>query len=65
MVGRTYGELVQALVGRKRLLPLGLYRLKAENPAWRLSYVAVGVHPSEVLQEGDAVFVLRPRGRGV
>ena len=40
MAGRTYGELFASLALTRKLLPLGLYRRKSENPAWRLHYVS-------------------------
>lgn len=49
LVGRTYAELVTALLlnpePAERRLPLGLLRRKSENRAWRLPYVAI--HPGK------------------
>ena len=38
--GKTYGELFATLTLARKLLPLGLYRRKSENSAWRLYYVS-------------------------
>ncbi len=62
MVGRTYGELVQRLTLHRKLVPLGLYRRKSENSAWRLQYVATNPPWHERLEISDRVFVLRERG---
>lgn len=62
MVGRTYGELVQRLTLHRKLVPLGLYRRKSENGAWRLKYVATNPPWHERLEVSDQVFVLRERG---
>lgn len=40
MAGRTYGELFASMTLTRKLLPLGLYRRKSENAAWRLYYVS-------------------------
>lgn len=40
MAGRTYGELFANMTLTRKLLPLGLYRRKSENAAWRLFYVS-------------------------
>ena len=62
MAGRTYGELVQRLTLHRKLVPLGLYRRKSENAAWRLQYVATNPPWHERLEISDRVFVLRERG---
>ncbi|KAL3142086.1 hypothetical protein ABBQ32_004709 [Trebouxia sp. C0010 RCD-2024] len=62
MIGHTYGELVQRLTLHRRLVPLGLYRRKSENAAWRLQYVYTNPTWSERLEVSDRVFVLRERG---
>lgn len=41
MAGKTYGELFANLTLTRKLLPLGLYRRKSENSAWRLYYVGL------------------------
>lgn len=64
MAGRTYGELVTRLTLGRQLIPMGLYRRKAENPSWRLHYVVTNPPPDEVLQASDRVFVLRERSSG-
>ena len=62
MVGITYGEMVQRLTLHRKLVPLGLYRRKSENSAWRLQYVATNPPWHERLEISDRVFVLRERG---
>lgn len=62
MIGHTYGELVQRLTLQRKLVPLGLYRRKSENAAWRLQYVYTNPTWSERLEVSDRVFVLRERG---
>ena len=62
MVGRTYGELFAQLALQQRLIPLGLYRRKSENPAWRLNYTVTNPPWHERLEPADKVFVLRERG---
>ena len=62
LVGRTYGDLVSHLALRQRVVPLGLYRKKAENATWKLPYVHTNPPPGTVLREDDRVFVLRERG---
>lgn len=62
MVGRTYGELFARLALQQRLIPLGLFRRKIENPVWRLSYVVTNPPWHERLEENDKVYVLRERG---
>lgn len=57
----TYGELFAFLVVEGAMVPLGLYRRKSENPAWRLPYVATNPLPDTPLRPGDRVFVLRER----
>ena len=63
-VGQPYGELVAHLALRKRLVVLGLYRQKVENPAWRLPFVHTNPPREAVLRESDRVYVLRDRGLG-
>ena len=62
LVGATYGSLFAHFAGRRRLVPLGLYRRKSENATWRLSYVVTNPPPGTRLERGDRVFVLRERG---
>ena len=62
LVGATYGQLFARFAGRRRLVPLGLYRRKSENATWRLSYVVTNPPPGTRLERGDRVFVLRERG---
>lgn len=62
LVGRQYGELLAHLVLVRQLVPLGLYRKKPENPAWRLSYVHTNPQSTERVLASDRVFVLRTRG---
>ncbi len=62
LAGRTYGELVAHLALELQLVPLGLYRKKPENPAWRLSYVQTNPPAGERVLASDRVFVLRSRG---
>lgn len=62
LVGATYGSLFARFAGRRRLVPLGLYRRKSENATWRLSYVVTNPPPGTRLERGDRVFVLRERG---
>ena len=61
LVGRTYGDLVAHLVLQRQLVPLGLYRKKPENPAWRLSYVQTNPPAGERVLASDRAFVLRTR----
>ena len=61
LVGRTYGDLVAHLVLQRQLVPLGLYRKKPENPAWRLSYVQTNPPACERVLASDRAFVLRTR----
>ncbi|EIE18822.1 hypothetical protein COCSUDRAFT_59753 [Coccomyxa subellipsoidea C-169] len=62
MVGRTYGEMFERLALQQRLIPLGLYRRKSENPVWRLSYTVTNPPWHERLEANDKVYVLRERG---
>lgn len=41
------------------VLPLGLLRPKPENPAWRLTYVAMSPAWADVMRKEDRVFVIR------
>ncbi|GLI58482.1 hypothetical protein VaNZ11_000187 [Volvox africanus] len=59
LAGRPYRELFDALVSHGSV-PLGLYRSKSENPAWRLHYVSTNPAWEEVVSSDDKVFVLRP-----
>ena len=43
-----------------QVIPLGLFRPKAENPFWRLNYVAANPAWSDVVDVADRVFVLIP-----
>ncbi|PRW44899.1 Potassium channel subfamily T member 2 isoform A [Chlorella sorokiniana] len=61
LAGRPYGEFVAHLMLSQRLLALGLYRRKSENPGTRLSYVVCNPQWHEALEATDRVFVLRPR----
>ena len=61
LVGRTYGDLVAHLVLQRQLVPLGLFRKKPENPAWRLSYVQTNPPAGERVLASDRAFVLRTR----
>lgn len=58
-VGRTYAELFQHMTLRKCMIPLGLYRRKVENPAWRLQYVVTNPPGDELLLPGDKVYIIR------
>lgn len=60
-VGRTYLELFRHLSRDCGLVPLGLYRMKGENAAWRMAYVATNPGWADELQATDQVFVLRRR----
>ena len=62
MVGRSYGELVTRLTLHRNLVPLGLYRRKSENAAWRLRFVVTNPPAQERLEPEDQIFVLRERG---
>ena len=64
LAGRPYGECFMHLALSQRLLCLGLYRRKSENPGTRLSYVVCSPQWHEVLEPTDRVFVLRPREVG-
>eukprot|EP00192_Tetraselmis_astigmatica_P006581 CAMPEP_0117686318 /NCGR_PEP_ID=MMETSP0804-20121206/22361_1 /TAXON_ID=1074897 /ORGANISM="Tetraselmis astigmatica, Strain CCMP880" /LENGTH=754 /DNA_ID=CAMNT_0005497953 /DNA_START=92 /DNA_END=2358 /DNA_ORIENTATION=+ len=57
--GRTYGELFAFLVLNRKMVPLGLYRQKAENPVWRLPFVSTNPPPNAILRTTDKVFVLK------
>ena len=59
-VGTTYGLFMNYLLGRRQLLPIGLYRKKRENPAWRLNYVVTNPSSQEIIAESDQVYVLTP-----
>ncbi|EFJ43388.1 hypothetical protein VOLCADRAFT_106827 [Volvox carteri f. nagariensis] len=59
LAGRPYRELFEAVVARGSV-PLGLYRSKPENPAWRLHYVSTNPAWEDVVSRDDQVFVLRP-----
>jgi hypothetical protein len=61
LAGRPYRELFDHVVLAHGSVPLGLYRGKAENPAWRLHYVST--HPAweDLVGSDDKVFVLRAR----
>lgn len=54
MAGKTYGELFASMTLTRKLLPLGLYRRKSENPAWRLFYVRSFFLPSWTLEDACA-----------
>ena len=60
--GRPYGELASHLILARRLVPLGLFRRKSENPAWRLHYVVTNPPWGEPLEPHDRIYVLRERG---
>ncbi|KAK9808990.1 hypothetical protein WJX72_007481 [[Myrmecia] bisecta] len=62
LANRTYGELFLQLSLQRKLIPLGLYRRKSENPAWRLHYVVTNPSWHERLEPYDRIFVLRERG---
>ena len=47
-----------------QVLPLGLFRPKAENPFWRLNYVSTHPAWADIVEAGDRVFVLRPAEGG-
>ncbi|KAL4448241.1 hypothetical protein ABPG75_005460 [Micractinium tetrahymenae] len=64
LAGRPYGELFMHLALSQRLVCLGLYRRKSENPGTRLSYVVASPQWGLVLEATDRVFVLRPREVG-
>ncbi|GIM15032.1 hypothetical protein Vretimale_17907, partial [Volvox reticuliferus] len=59
LAGRPYRELFDTLVSHGSV-PLGLYRSKSENPAWRLHYVSTNPAWEEIVSSDDKVFVLRP-----
>jgi predicted RNA methylase len=61
LVGRAYGELFMHLALSRKLVCMGLYRRKSENPGTRLSYVVCNPPWGEALEATDRVFVLRPR----
>ena len=50
------------LILARRLVPLGLFRRKSENPAWRLHYVVTNPPWGEPLEPHDRIYVLRERG---
>eukprot|EP00210_Caulerpa_lentillifera_P002585 g2479.t1 len=58
-VGRSYFELFQYLTLRRCMIPLGLYRRKVENPAWRLHYVMTNPPGDELVLSTDRVYVIR------
>ena len=62
LVGSTYGALWTKLALQRRIIPLGLFRRKSENPAWRLRYVVTNPPWHERLEAHDQVFILRERG---
>jgi hypothetical protein len=62
LVGGSYGQLAGYMLLELGLVPLGLYRHKRENPAWRLPYVACNPPAEEVVAASDRVFVLRVCG---
>ena len=62
LVGSTYGALWAKLALGRRLIPLGLFRRKSENPAWRLRFVMTNPPFRERLEPYDRVFVLRECG---
>ena len=62
MVGASYGALWTKLALGRRVIPLGLFRRKSENPAWRLRYVVTNPPWHYRLEPHDRVFVLRERG---
>lgn len=64
LAGRPYGEAVVHLQLSRRLLCLGLYRRKSENPGTRLSYVVCNPRWGELLEPTDRIFVVRPREIG-
>lgn len=57
--GETYMDLVIYLMLEKKMIPLGLYRKKSENVAWRLSYVVTNPPMDEILEPSDRVFIIR------
>ena len=61
LAGRPYGECFMHLLLTRRLVAMGLYRRKSENPGTRLSYVVCSPPWEEALEPTDRVFVLRPR----
>ncbi len=63
LYGRPYKELFGHLLLVHSVIALGLYRPKAENPYWRLNYVATNPAWADVVESGDRVFVLRPTVR--
>lgn len=60
-VGRPYGALFSHLVLERQLIPLGLYRRKSENSAWRLPFVVTNPNRRVLLEAFDRVFVLCER----
>ncbi len=59
LAGRPYRELFDRMVAHGSV-PLGLYRSKSENPAWRLHFVSTNPAWEDVVSADDKVFVLRP-----
>lgn len=59
LAGRPYRELFAHMLAVHNVLPLGLYRPKPENPAWRLHYVSINPAWADVVSAADTVFVLR------
>lgn len=57
-VGHSYAELFQYLTIRRCMIPLGLYRRKLENPAWRLHYVMTNPPGDELMLSTDKVYVI-------
>ncbi len=62
LAGKGYGQLVEYLLRDVGVVPLGLFRYKRENPAWRLQYVVCNPGADEAVVGSDRVFVLRPGG---
>ena len=58
-IGRTYADLIQHMTLTKCMIPLGLYRKKVENPAWRLRYVVTNPPGDELLLPSDKVYLIR------
>jgi hypothetical protein len=62
LAGKGYGQLVEYLLRDVGVVPVGLFRYKRENPAWRLQYVVCNPGTDEAVVGSDRVFVLRPGG---
>ena len=43
-----------------QVIPIGLFRPKAENPFWRLNYVATNPAWADIVESSDRIFVIRP-----